>query len=651
MIRLLHIDRKEFQEFYDLDSVAPYAILSHRWMHAQRNGKYRALELSHSEFVAGSGDDRGYGKVDKACEAVRHLSQQLGLDLQWIWIDSCCIDKSNNEEHSEAINSMYEWYARSYVCIAYLDDADPFDQGSPSERFTRGWTLQELIAPERVLFYNKDWIGCGSRNDYNPGLYGRHSFHDRSRETAAITRVDAALLRLTNRKQIKRRLNSIPACQKMSWASDRKTTQDEDMAYCLIGIFDIPHMYLKRGEGRRAFIRLQEEIIKQSSDLSLFAWRLSDDRVEVCMDDNCLSLHDLRQSAPEDTPFFDSSLKSNLHGVFACGPCHFRSASRIEPTQPTVYNDEVTITSRGVRITTPLLGSGPFCPFRTPLYCIDGDDSKFISIELRLLGGSVYARTECTQLPELQKHFKGILSQDEVYLASNVHRFHDCIGKLHKHAIRIPDSLLDLERQTVSPGYLWSKEHSLVMTNGRRFFVGFATYRDPRPGIKTEAKLLFGLDHMLKPWCCFSSVDPSFEARPLEARKPYLERVWRSASQHTMTACCEKPSIFSIKGAHKRISGTMSITNELYRDETLFEVNFEDLSAVPWFSHFEDYLSRPRELSYFATPAFDPQGVSAAIGDTEHYISAFDPQGVTAAVGDMDDHDHYPIPTMPYQVQ
>ncbi|KAL5388281.1 hypothetical protein PMIN02_007798 [Paraphaeosphaeria minitans] len=137
MIRLLHIDRKEFQEFYDLDSVAPYAILSHRWMHAQRNGKYRALELSHSEFVAGSGDDRGYGKVDKACEAVRHLSQQLGLDLQWIWIDSCCIDKSNNEEHSEAINSMYEWYARSYVCIAYLDDADPFDQGSPSERFTR----------------------------------------------------------------------------------------------------------------------------------------------------------------------------------------------------------------------------------------------------------------------------------------------------------------------------------------------------------------------------------------------------------------------------------------------------------------------------------------------------------------------------------
>ncbi|KAF2451244.1 hypothetical protein P171DRAFT_459358 [Karstenula rhodostoma CBS 690.94] len=272
MIRLLHIIDKAFKEFYELESVPPYAILSHRWKHAQRNGKYRALELSHSEFLAGTGDDRGYGKIDKACKAVHDLSQKLELELQWIWIDSCCIDKNNNEEHSEAINCMYEWYARSYVCIAYLDDADPFDESNPSEWYKRGWTLQELIAPERVLFYNKDWIGCGSRNDYNPGVYGRHSFQNRSGEIAAITRIDATLLKLTTRMEIKRRLDSIPACQKMSWASDRRTTKGEDMAYCLIGIFDIPQMYLKRGEGRRAFIRLQEEIIKQSNDLTLLAW-------------------------------------------------------------------------------------------------------------------------------------------------------------------------------------------------------------------------------------------------------------------------------------------------------------------------------------------------------------------------------------------
>ncbi|KAL5379256.1 hypothetical protein DPSP01_008531 [Paraphaeosphaeria sporulosa] len=563
MIRLLHVRRKEFKEFYESESVPLYAILSHRWMHVQRNGKYRALEISHREFLAGTGDEKGYEKIDKACEAVRDLSQKLVLDLEWIWIDSCCIDNNNNEEHSEAINSMY-------------------DCDKPSEWFKRGWTLQELIAPEVVLFYDKDWIGCGSRNEYTPGIYGGHSFQDRSKELAAITRIDATLLRLNKRKDIKRWLNATPACQKMSWASDRRTSKKEDMAYCLIGIFDIPHMYLKRGEGGRAFIRLQEEIIKQSSDLTLFAWKLSFDNTEFCTEDNYLDLEDLKRSTPEDAPFFDSSLKSNLHGVFACGPCHFRHASQITPMHPTVYNDEVTVTSKGVKLTTPLLGSGPFHPFKTPLYCIDQGDSNMISIELRLLGGSVYARTDCTQLPELHRDWKIIPSQDEVYLAHNIHRFHDCIRKLHRHAIRLPDSLLHLQRQTVSPGYLWSNTHRLMMTNGRRFFIGFATYRSA--DAKFEANLLFGLDHMLRPWSCFSNIEPSFEPLPLEARKSYLERVWRPASQHDQTVCCDEPKHFMIKilgtgAASMRtgITGIMSVTQTLYRSNLLFEVKFRNL--------------------------------------------------------------------------
>lgn len=137
MIRLLHIESMVFQEFHDLDSVPLYAILSHRWRHAQRNGQYRALEISYAEFLANSGDDRGYRKIENACEVVSDLSWRLGLDLQWIWIDSCCIDKSNADELFEAINTMYEWYSRSYVCIAFLDQADPFNNLNPSEWFER----------------------------------------------------------------------------------------------------------------------------------------------------------------------------------------------------------------------------------------------------------------------------------------------------------------------------------------------------------------------------------------------------------------------------------------------------------------------------------------------------------------------------------
>lgn len=483
--------------------------------------------------------------------------------------------------------------------------------GSHIAKASRGWTLQELIAPERVLFYNEDWIGCGSRNDYDPGSYLKHSFQDRSEEIAMITHVDPAPLKLTKRKDIKRRLDSIPACQKMSWASDRKTTKDEDMAYCLIGIFDIPHMYWKRGEGRRAFIRLQEEIIKQSNDLSLFAWKLSDDRAHSCIDDNYIVVDDLRKIAREDNPFFDSSLKSSLHGVFACGPCHFRNATKIESTQPVVYNDEITITSRGVRISTPLLGSDPFSPFRTPLYCIDGDKSKSISIELRLLGGSVYARTNCTQLPELQQNFKGIVSQDEVYLANKIHRFEPYIGTLHRHAIRVPDSLLNLRRITVSPGYLWSNDHKLIVTNGRRFFVGSATYQDPRPGMPTEAKLLFGLDDMLRPWCCFSHVDSSFEAQPLESRKSYLERVWRPASRHSTAAYCDDPKTYVIRSRDENISGSVSIARRTYEDEEIFEVEFSQPVATPrieWYNGFlPDYV---RPIGHATTPEFNLQGIS-----------------------------------------
>jgi hypothetical protein len=576
MIRLLKVTTKEFEEFNNLGSVPYYAILSHRWNHEQG-------ELSYKEFLEGKRDGPKYEKIGQACDAVQHLSQTLKVELHWIWIDSCCINKTDSDEYTEAINSMYEWYARSYVCIAYLKNTDPLNSADPDEWFARGWTLQELIAPERVLFYNNDWIGCGSRNDYNPGLGGGHSFQNRSKEIAAITKIEASLLNLEKRKDIKRRLDSIPACQKMSWASDRKTTNDEDMAYCLIGIFDIPHMYLKRGEGRRAFIRLQEEIIKQSNDLTLFAWKLSGDDANTCMENNCLILNDLRPGVLENAPFFDSSPNSDLHGVFACGPCHFRHAFQIEPTQLAVYNDEIAITSRGVKLSTPLLGSGPFLPFRMPLYCTEKDTLGVLSIELRLLGGSIYGRTHCTQLPPLLADAKVIPSQDDVFLAHNVHRFQNCAGEMHKHAIQLPESIGDdLERGYVSPGYLWSSKHNLVITNGRRFFVGCAGYHTKNQHNSREptVTLLFGLDHLQKPWFCLSNVDQGFNQGTLENRKMYLERVWRLASQHHKTAHLDNKKKtfhieYNVKGYTQAIvQGTMCAVRETYQHQDIFKANF-----------------------------------------------------------------------------
>ncbi|KAI1786352.1 hypothetical protein LXA43DRAFT_1065138 [Ganoderma leucocontextum] len=178
---------------------------------------------------------------------------------RYIWIDSCCIDKSSSSELSEAINSMYAWYARADVCYAYLADVPPGDdhqaEGSrfrKSRWFTRGWTLQELIAPVKVDFLSKDWAPIGSK----------HALVDLVESVADINY--KALLKLEP-------LDAFSVAQRFSWAAKRETTREEDRAYSLLGIFDInmPTLY---GEGDRAFRRLQEQIMQRIPDQSLFAW-------------------------------------------------------------------------------------------------------------------------------------------------------------------------------------------------------------------------------------------------------------------------------------------------------------------------------------------------------------------------------------------
>ena len=189
-------------------------------------------------------------KVRKFCS----LAEEHGH--AWAWADVCCIDKSSSAELSEAINSMFRYYALSNVCYVYLRDVS----GGPgwevefreSMWHRRGWTLQELLAPQVIAFMSKDWTFLGTKADLAPLL-------------ADITRVPEKVLRF------EQDIADICVARRMSWAASRETTRAEDEAYSLMGIFGVnmPALY---GEGRKAFYRLQEEIMKTSADGSLFAW-------------------------------------------------------------------------------------------------------------------------------------------------------------------------------------------------------------------------------------------------------------------------------------------------------------------------------------------------------------------------------------------
>ncbi|KAH7924778.1 HET-domain-containing protein, partial [Leucogyrophana mollusca] len=229
----------------DHPRVPEYAILSHRW--GEEEVCFPDINGAHAPNL------KGYSKIERCC------AQALRDGHQYVWVDTCCIDKSSSAELSEAINSMYHWYREAQVCYAHLDDVcsdeDPSSEDSGfslSEWFMRGWTLQELIAPETVIFFAKDWVEIGSKISLISTIAG-------------ITAVDEDVLLGTLP------LKDVSVAKKMSWASWRETTRVEDRAYSLMGLFGV-NMPLIYGEGKNAFARLQGEIMRKSTDQSIFAW-------------------------------------------------------------------------------------------------------------------------------------------------------------------------------------------------------------------------------------------------------------------------------------------------------------------------------------------------------------------------------------------
>ena len=234
------------EEFVGEHSFPRYAILSHTWEDEE-------VSLQELSDPARCSNKKGFCKIQK----IRALAAAHGFD--YTWIDTCCIDKQASSELSEAINSMFRWYEVADVCYAWLSDLDPEDADadllSALKRcrwFTRGWTLQELIAPPEVIFFDRDWNSRGTRWDLAATI-------------SSITRIPITLLRRDSH------LSDFSVARRMSWASQRETTRIEDMAYCLLGIFDV-NMALIYGERMKAFSRLQETIIQATGDLSILAW-------------------------------------------------------------------------------------------------------------------------------------------------------------------------------------------------------------------------------------------------------------------------------------------------------------------------------------------------------------------------------------------
>jgi Heterokaryon incompatibility protein (HET) len=231
-MRLLAVsdDGRFIQERFAKDSIPPYAILSHRWSIHEDD------EVTFKEIAMGICDKKkpGYNKL-QFCNG-----QAKADGLNYFWVDTCCIDQSDQNELSVAIYSMFRWYQKADRCYVYLADVAEESALSESKWFSRGWTLQELLAPEVAEFYTRDGVRLGDKSSLE-------------QQIAEITDIPIEVLR-------GRSLSRFTPEEIFSWVERRQTKKAEDKAYCLLGLFNVS-MLLEYGEGEKmAFSRLYREI-------------------------------------------------------------------------------------------------------------------------------------------------------------------------------------------------------------------------------------------------------------------------------------------------------------------------------------------------------------------------------------------------------
>ena len=296
-MRLLHTQTLDLEPFFDSQTRPPYAVLSHTW---------EPEHPRHSEFAtdakkAASGPGSTF--VRRACAAV----QQLGY--RYVWIECICVDSSSVAEVSEAINSAYRLFQEAAACLVYLADLRSGDVDEDAWQqckwWTRAWTLPELLAPSTVRFYDRDWNFRGIKSS-TPLL----SLISRITAISEDVLCDGSLI------------PQVSIAKRMSWAASRKAWRVEDRAYSLLGVFGV-HMQAIYGEGTASFLRLQDEILKHTRDMSLLAW----------------------EAHPEDDRPF--------RGLLASSPVEFSRFTSCPPkwTIPLAFEGEIQNNNKGLSIT------------------------------------------------------------------------------------------------------------------------------------------------------------------------------------------------------------------------------------------------------------------------------------------------------------
>ena len=240
-MRLLNTDDLTFKDWNDEDDIPPYVAVSHRWSDN---------EVSLHDVERGQPDvpSPSWRKLLSVCQRAK------GHMYDYLWMDTCCIDQRSSAELSEAINSMYNWYRDAAICYVYLEDVEdpceeyPYpelaitDRISNSTWFSRGWTLQELVAPRRLTFFSRSWTELGGRCELSQ----------------VIERTTGISQEILNQTVSVAETNVFT---KVSWVKQRMTRRVEDMAYSLLAIFNV-NMLPIYGEGLEALYRLQKKIIK-----------------------------------------------------------------------------------------------------------------------------------------------------------------------------------------------------------------------------------------------------------------------------------------------------------------------------------------------------------------------------------------------------
>ena len=232
-----------------VSSYFKYVTLSHRW------GKDEPLLRHIQDRIIYDMDPKdGLLKLQTFCATAAECG------FMWAWCDTCCIDKSSTMELAKAVTSMFSWYRGSALTIVYLSDVCEGDTLSNSVWLTRGWTLQELLAPSTVLFYTQEW------SLYKDSPNSNHKMDDIVlRELEKATEIPSQMLTDFNPG-----MNN--ARSRLQWASGRHTTEPEDMVYSLFGIFNV-FLSINPGESvENALARLLGEIISQSGDISVLDW-------------------------------------------------------------------------------------------------------------------------------------------------------------------------------------------------------------------------------------------------------------------------------------------------------------------------------------------------------------------------------------------